>query len=244
MAAANRILLLNKPFGVLSKFLDEQGRPTLASLVSVPDVYPVGRLDADSEGLLLLTDRKSLVEPLLIPGGKEKRYLVCVEGQPGEDALEKLRQGVTLKDGPTLPARVRLAEEPSWLWERHPPIRYRKSIPTCWLELVIKEGRNRQVRRMTAAVGFPTLRLVRLGFGPLSVEGLGSGQWREANPEERRWLLEWETRFKGEKVAGKRSSPRPDSGPQARPGRRSGAASKKSVGQGRTDRSGKGRRGR
>jgi 23S rRNA pseudouridine2457 synthase len=190
-----RILVLNKPYGVLTKFSDIEGRPTLKDLVDVANVYPVGRLDADSEGLLLLTDRKSLVEPLLAPGAKEKRYLVCVEGLASEEGLARLREGVVLKDGPTLPARARLVEEPAWLWQRHPPIRYRKSIPTSWLELALREGRNRQVRRMTAAVGLPTLRLIRIGFGPVALGDLPSGAWREASPRERQALLAWESNF-------------------------------------------------
>ncbi len=223
MSAVNRILLLNKPHGTLSKFQDEQGRPTLASLVDLPGVYPVGRLDADSEGLLLLTDRKSLVEPLLLPGAKDKRYLVCVEGRPDESALQRLRDGVVLKDGSTLPARVREVGEPSWLWERVPPIRFRKSVPTAWLELVISEGRNRQVRRMTAAVGLPTLRLIRTGFGPLSLDGIAPGGWRDASPEEARWLLEWEARFVQQKR--RRSGP-PQSARPARSAEKPAASSK------------------
>lgn len=190
-----KILVLNKPYGVLSKFSDEQGRPTLKSLVDVPDVYPVGRLDADSEGLLLLTNRKSLVEPLLAPGGKEKRYLACVEGVPSESALLSLRQGVVLKDGPTLGTEARQVEEPGWLWKREPPIRFRKTVPTSWIELALREGRNRQVRRMTAAVGLPTLRLIRTHFGPVGLGELPLGQWREATEHEVMELLAWEASF-------------------------------------------------
>lgn len=207
---SDRILILNKPYGALSKFSDQQGRPTLKELVDVPGVYPVGRLDADSEGLLLLTDRKSLVQPLLAPGGKEKTYLVCVEGLVGPEALKELRTGLLLKDGPTLAARARLVEEPSWLWPRTPPIRYRRSIPTSWLELTLREGRNRQVRRMTAAVGLPTLRLVRTGFGPINLGALPSGAWREASPEEREALLEWEREF-AQQGAPRRGGGRPRS---------------------------------
>ena len=184
-----RILFFNKPYGVLTRFSDNEGRPNLKSFIDVPGVYPVGRLDADSEGLLLLTDRGSLVEPLLAPGGKAKLYLACVEGQPREDALQRLRTGLVLKDGPTLPARARFVDEPPWLWDREPPIRFRKTVPTAWLELAISEGRNRQVRRMTAAVGLPTLRLVRIGFGPVLLGDLPSGCWREADPAERDALL-------------------------------------------------------
>lgn len=185
----NRILLFNKPHGVLTRFTDDQGRPNLSLFIDVPGVYPIGRLDADSEGLLLLTDRGSLVDPLLRPGGKSKRYLVCVEGEPTEEALQRLRRGVDLKDGKTLPAGARLVQEPDWLWERDPPIRFRKSIPTSWIELEIEEGRNRQVRRMTAAVGFPTLRLVRTGFGPVELGSLPLGQWRDASEAEFEALL-------------------------------------------------------
>lgn len=188
----DRILLLNKPHGVLSKFSDDQGRPTLKSFVDLLEVYPIGRLDADSEGLLLLTDRKSLVAPLLAPGGKTKRYLVCVEGVPSAEALERLRTGLLLKDGPTLPAQARQVTEPDWLWPRPVPIRYRKSVPTSWLEIAVREGRNRQVRRMTAAVGLPTLRLVRVGFGPIALGGLASGCWREVTAQEYGELIAWE----------------------------------------------------
>lgn len=187
-----RILVLNKPYGVLSKFTDPQGRPTLKTLIQVPDVYPVGRLDADSEGLLLLTDRGTLVEPWLRPGAKAKLYLVCVEGVPQPGALEQLRAGVQLKDGRTLPAQVRQVPTPDWLWEREPPIRFRKTVPTTWLELTLWEGRNRQVRRMTAAVGLPTLRLVRLAFGPVALGQLALGEWREASPQETAALLQGE----------------------------------------------------
>lgn len=189
----NRILLFNKPHGVLTRFTDDQGRPNLSLFIDVPEVYPIGRLDADSEGLLLLTDRGSLVDPLLRPGGKSKRYLVCVEGEPTEEALQRLRRGVDLKDGKTLPAGARRIPAPDWLWEREPPIRFRKSIPTSWLELEIEEGRNRQVRRMTAAVGFPTLRLVRTGFGPTELGALPLGQWRDASEAEFKALLALET---------------------------------------------------
>lgn len=205
-----RILVVNKPYGVLSKFQDSQGRPTLKSLVEVPGVYPIGRLDADSEGLLLLTDRKSLVQPLLAPGGKEKTYLACVEGVSSEDALARLRHGVRLNDGLTLPARARAVDEPEWLWPRIPPIRDRKSIPTSWLELALREGRNRQVRRMTAAVGLPTLRLVRVSFGPVQLGELPSGQWREVSPVERAALLDLEREFAVSREGRKRRRrPRP-----------------------------------
>lgn len=200
----NQILLFNKPHGVLTRFTDDGGRPNLSHFIEVPGVYPVGRLDADSEGLLLLTDRASLVDPLLRPGGKSKRYLVCVEGNPETPALEKLRTGVELKDGRTLPAEVREVAQPDWLWERDPPIRFRKTIPTSWLELEIREGRNRQVRRMTAAVGLPTLRLVRVSFGPLELGELPLGQWRRATPEECGALLALERRRRAPPSRGRR----------------------------------------
>jgi 23S rRNA pseudouridine2457 synthase len=174
-----RLLLVNKPYGVLTQFTDRQGRPTLADFVAAPGVYPAGRLDADSEGLVLLTNHGPLQAMLADPRHKApKVYWVQVEGSVDEEALLPLRAGVQLKDGPTLPARVRQIPEPR-LWPRVPPIRHRETIPTAWLELELREGRNRQVRRMTAAVGLPTLRLVRHAVGPWTVDGLAPGQWRE-----------------------------------------------------------------
>ncbi|NYT60228.1 pseudouridine synthase [Alcaligenaceae bacterium] len=175
----SRLLMLNKPFDVLTQFSDDQGRATLKDFVDVPGVYPAGRLDRDSEGLLLLSNDGRLQARIADPRYKmDKTYWVQVEGEPSSDQLQRLCQGVVLKDGPTLPAQARLIDEPS-VWPRNPPVRFRKSIPTTWLELTIQEGRNRQVRRMTAAVGLPTLRLVRMRIGPWELDGLLPGQWRE-----------------------------------------------------------------
>lgn len=158
------LIALNKPHGVLCQFTDDRGRSTLADFVQQKDVYPAGRLDHDSEGLLLLTDDGALAHRLTDPRHKQpKTYLAQVEGEVDEAALQALCRGVTLKDGPTRPAQAAFASEPDWLWPRDPPVRFRKAIPTSWLTLTLREGRNRQVRRMTAAVGFPTLRLIQIG---------------------------------------------------------------------------------
>lgn len=177
----SRLVLFNKPFQVLCQFRDKDGRPVLADYITLPGVYPAGRLDHDSEGLLLLTDDGELQSRIADPRWKlPKTYWVQVEGEIGEGELQALRQGVMLNDGQTLPAEARRLADPQ-LWAREPPIRFRANIPTSWIELTIREGRNRQVRRMTAAVGFPTLRLVRVAIGPWRVDGLAPGEWREAN---------------------------------------------------------------
>ncbi|TXH88054.1 MAG: pseudouridine synthase [Rhodoferax sp.] len=169
----------NKPYGVLSQFTPEGRWRGLKDFIDLPGVYVAGRLDADSEGLLLLTSDGKLQARISDPRHKmEKTYWAQVEGEPDDAALERLRQGVVLNDGPTRPARARRMDAPAGLWERDPPVRFRQSIPTSWIELVISEGRNRQVRRMTAAVGNPTLRLVRAAIGPYSLEGLAPGSWK------------------------------------------------------------------
>ncbi len=182
---SHRLIALYKPYDVLSQFTDAEGRATLKDFVPIPGIYPVGRLDRDSEGLLLLTDDGPLAHRLTDPRYEHPRtYLVQVEHVPDEDALEKLRRGITLRDGPTRPAEVALLAEPPNLPERSVPIRFRKSVPTAWLELTLREGRNRQVRRMTAAVGFPTLRLVRVAIGPVRLGDLTPGRWRELSESE------------------------------------------------------------
>jgi 23S rRNA pseudouridine2457 synthase len=183
-----RLILFNKPYGVLCQFTDgspDNGtaspRPTLSDFIGVPGVYPAGRLDLDSEGLLLLTDDGRLQARIADPRFKmPKSYLVQVEGDPDEASLLSLRRGVRLKDGLTRPAEVERIADPA-LWPRDPPVRFRKSVPDCWLRLTIREGRNRQVRRMTAAVGHPTLRLVRWRIGDWTIEGMQPGEWREAD---------------------------------------------------------------
>lgn len=177
-----RLILFNKPYGVLSQFTDrgsETARATLSDYIGVPGVYPAGRLDRDSEGLLILTDDGALQARISSPRHKmPKTYLVQVEGEPDDAALAALRRGVTLNDGPTRPAQARRIDPPG-LWDRDPPVRYRKSVADSWIELTITEGRNRQVRRMTAAVGHPTLRLVRWRIGGWEIGDLAPGAWRE-----------------------------------------------------------------
>ena len=175
------VILLNKPFRVLCQFTDSGARSTLAEYVSCPGVYPAGRLDYDSEGLVVLTDDGGLQSRISHPrNGMTKTYWVQVEGLPDEDALRRLRRGVEVGGRRTRPAGARLIHEPDGLWARDPPIRHRLSVPTAWLEIKLKEGRNRQVRRMTAAVGHPTLRLIRAAIGPWNLGPLKPGQWREA----------------------------------------------------------------
>ena len=175
-----RILLFNKPFGVICQFSRDGLHPTLADYIPLPEFYPAGRLDTDSEGLLVLTDDGQLQHRITDPRHKlPKTYWVQVEGVPDEAALAHLRAGVKLPDFTTQPAGVRLMDEPANLWPRNPPVRERKLIPTSWLELTIKEGKNRQVRRMTAAVGFPTLRLIRYRIGEWTLDGLEQGTWRK-----------------------------------------------------------------
>lgn len=176
----SRLILLNKPYGVLCQFTDEAGRATLKDCVAVPGVYAAGRLDTDSEGLLLLTDDGPLQHRIADPRHKlPKTYLVQVEGEADESALAQLRAGLDLGDFHTRPCAARAVAEPDWLWPRDPPVRFRKSVPTSWLEIVLREGKNRQVRRMTAKVGLPTLRLIRVAIGPWRLDGLAPGQWRE-----------------------------------------------------------------
>jgi len=178
-----RTILFNKPFDVLSQFTDLKSptpRRTLSDFITVPDVYPAGRLDRDSEGLMVLTDDGDLQAKISNPRHKmSKMYYAQVEGAPTDADLQPLRDGVALKDGPTRPAKVALINPPA-LWERDPPVRYRKSVPDTWISLTISEGRNRQVRRMTAHIGFPTLRLVRWRIGHWTLDDLASGAWRDA----------------------------------------------------------------
>jgi 23S rRNA pseudouridine2457 synthase len=180
------VLLFNKPYGVVSQFSPSGAHRTLKDFIAVPDVYAAGRLDADSEGLVVLTDCGRLQHRITHPATKlPKAYWVQVEGLPADDCLTRLESGIELGDFVTRPARVRRIPEPPGLWEREPPIRFRKSVPTAWLEIVLVEGRNRQVRRMTAAVGLPTLRLVRWRVGAWTLGRLAPGEWREVRDRAR-----------------------------------------------------------
>lgn len=220
-----RLVLFNKPFDVLCQFsdggetpVDGRRRPTLKDYLPIPGVYPAGRLDRDSEGLLLLTDHGGLQHAISDPRHKlPKTYLVQVEGNVDAAAIAALSRGVTLNDGPTRPAEAEALPEPE-LWPRDPPVRFRKSVPDSWLKLVLREGRNRQVRRMTAAVGFPTLRLVRWQIGPWSVEGLAPGEYRVLEVDPAEWI-----RGEGQRHAGIRregSGQKPRRNTRARPARR------------------------
>lgn len=174
---SNQILLFNKPYQVLCQFTAKEGKTTLADYIDVPEVYPAGRLDYDSEGLLILTNNGRLQHRIAHPKSKlPKTYMAQVEPEITPEAIAQLGKGVEIKTGRTKPAEARMIDEPGWLWERHPPIRQRANIPTSWLELTITEGKNRQVRRMTAAVGFPTLRLIRTQIGPWELRGLRPGE--------------------------------------------------------------------
>lgn len=177
-----QVILFNKPFQVLCQFSPHEGKTTLKQFISREGFYPCGRLDYDSEGLLILSDNGSLQSLISQPKHKmAKTYVVQVEGQISVDAVETLSRGVLLKDGMTRPAQCRIIEEPTWVWARTPPIRERKQIPTSWISITITEGKNRQVRRMTAAVGYPTLRLIRYQIGPWTLDNLAPGQWRNAD---------------------------------------------------------------
>ncbi|WP_310395082.1 pseudouridine synthase [Hymenobacter sp.] len=213
-----RYILLNKPYEVLTQFTDEHGRATLKDFVPVTGVYPVGRLDFDSEGLLLLTDDKALQHRLSDPRFKvPKTYWAQVEGTVPEEALAQLRRGVQIKEGLTAPAQAAVLTEPNGLWERSTPIRFRASIPTSWLQITISQGMNRQVRKMCAAVGLPCLRLIRARIDELALDELAPGQWRELTPEESRKL---KAKFSATKnPANRKVAVKSERAPQAAPRR-------------------------
>lgn len=208
-----RSLVFFKPYGVLSQFTDAQQtqHPTLKDFIPIPEIYPVGRLDRDSEGLLLLTNHGPLQHRLCDPQfGHPRTYWVQVERIPDAAALNQLRQGVRIQNYCTRPAEVELLPEAPTLPPRTPPIRFRKQVPTAWLAITLREGRNRQVRRMTAAVGFPTLRLVRVAMGPLRLTGLQPGEWRELSPEEQQELQRWagaDQNWRGRAIAQNQTRP-------------------------------------
>lgn len=180
-----RYILFNKPYGVLPQFTDDLGRPTLKAFIPFSNIYPVGRLDLDSEGLMFLTDDGEFNHHLSSPKNKQpKTYWVQVEGVPDENSLNILRKGIIIDSKKTLPSKIRLINEPQKLWQREKPIRFRKNIPTSWLEMILFEGRNRQIRKMTAAIGFPTLRLVRIKIGPLELGELKPGEFRVLDKRE------------------------------------------------------------
>lgn len=213
---SSNLILFNKPFRVLSQFSPEGDKTTLARFIDVPEFYPAGRLDFDSEGLLLLTNQGALQHIIASPDFKlPKTYWVQVEGEISDEALKTLRQGVELKDGLTKPAEAERMAEPN-VWERVPPVRHREAIPTSWLSLQIREGKNRQVRRMTAAVGFPTLRLIRYAIGPYTLENTGTGQWNYVEPTDN--LLKEVTQFEEQRKRKTASSNRRSTGQKRQPG--------------------------